>query len=97
MSALTKTADAQANLQEQFDRRKCKREDARQAAARIVREATEDRTPWIQTAPLSIITASGWPSSLLPESPREALVSGAASKALRAMAFSDLDHVGSFC
>jgi hypothetical protein len=28
MSALTKTADAQANLQEQFDGHKCEREEA---------------------------------------------------------------------
>jgi hypothetical protein len=28
MSALTRTLDAQANLQEQFDRHKCKAEDA---------------------------------------------------------------------
>ena len=43
MSALSKTTDAQANLQEQFDRHKCEREDASQAAARIVKEATENR------------------------------------------------------
>ena len=42
MSALTRTADAQANLQEQFDRHKCKREDASQTAVRIVGEATKD-------------------------------------------------------
>jgi hypothetical protein len=28
MTALAKTADAQANMQEQFDRHKCNREDA---------------------------------------------------------------------
>src|SRR6266478_5893683 len=33
MSALTRTSDAQANLQEQFDRHKCKPEDANQPAA----------------------------------------------------------------
>jgi hypothetical protein len=43
MSALTRTADAQAYLQEQFDRHKCKREDASQTALRIVREATEGK------------------------------------------------------
>jgi len=42
MSALTRTADAQANLQEQFDRHKCKREDASQTAERFVGEATKD-------------------------------------------------------
>ena len=42
MTALTKTADAQASLQDLFDRHKCKRKDASQAAARIVREATKD-------------------------------------------------------
>jgi hypothetical protein len=30
MSALTRNADAQASLQEQFDRHKCEREDAKQ-------------------------------------------------------------------
>jgi len=30
ITALTKTADAQANLQEQFDRHKCKRDDPSQ-------------------------------------------------------------------
>jgi hypothetical protein len=33
MRALTRTADAQANLQEQFDRHKCEREDATRGAA----------------------------------------------------------------
>lgn len=42
LSALTKTADAQANMQEQFDRHKCKRLDESQNALRVVREATED-------------------------------------------------------
>jgi hypothetical protein len=42
MTALAKTAEAQASLQEQFDRHKCERQDASQAAARIVREATEE-------------------------------------------------------
>jgi hypothetical protein len=32
LSALTKTADAQKNIQEQFDRHKCRREDASQTA-----------------------------------------------------------------
>ena len=42
VTELAKTSEAQANMQEQFDRHKCKREDASQAAARIVREATKD-------------------------------------------------------
>lgn len=33
MTALTRTADAQASLQEQFDRHKCEREVAKQASA----------------------------------------------------------------
>ena len=33
MSALTRNADTQASLQEQFDRHKCEREDAKQASA----------------------------------------------------------------
>lgn len=33
MSALTRNADAQASLQEQFDRHKCEREDTKQASA----------------------------------------------------------------
>jgi hypothetical protein len=35
MSALRRTADAQASLQEQFDRHKCVREDSRQTSARV--------------------------------------------------------------
>jgi hypothetical protein len=35
MSALRRTADAQANLQEQFDRHKCQPDDSSQAAARV--------------------------------------------------------------
>ena len=35
--------DAQWGMNLQFTEHKCKREDASQAAARIVREATEDR------------------------------------------------------
>jgi len=43
MSSLSKTADAQANLQQQFDTHKCKPIDSSQNALRIVREATEDK------------------------------------------------------
>jgi hypothetical protein len=39
--ALTKTADAQANLQEQFDRHNCKPLDSSRNALRIVRGASE--------------------------------------------------------
>ena len=35
--------DAEAEMRAAFDAHKCKPEDASQAAARIVREATEDR------------------------------------------------------
>ena len=35
MSALRRTADAQANLQEQFDRHKCEPEESGQAAALV--------------------------------------------------------------
>ena len=35
--------NAQSDIQEQFNAHKCKAEDASQAAARIVREATESR------------------------------------------------------
>ncbi len=35
MSALRRTADAQASLQEQFDRHKCVPEDSSQASARV--------------------------------------------------------------
>jgi len=35
MSALRRTADAQASLQEQFDRHKCVREDSSQTSARV--------------------------------------------------------------
>jgi hypothetical protein len=35
MSALRRTADAQASLQEQFDRHKCEPEDSSQASARV--------------------------------------------------------------
>jgi hypothetical protein len=35
MSALKRTADAQASLQEQFDRHKCEPEDSSQAVARV--------------------------------------------------------------
>jgi hypothetical protein len=35
MSALKRTADAQASLQEQFNRHKCEPLDSRQAAARV--------------------------------------------------------------
>ena len=38
MTALAKTKDAQANLQQQFDLHRCQREDASQAAARIGRD-----------------------------------------------------------
>lgn len=43
LSALTKTSDAQTNMQQQFDAHKCKRLDASQNAVRVVREATEDQ------------------------------------------------------
>jgi hypothetical protein len=36
-----RTVEGQSTIQEQFDKHKCEREDASQAAARIVREATE--------------------------------------------------------
>jgi len=47
MSALRRTADAQASLQEQFDRHKCVREDSSQPTARVpadilLREEPED-------------------------------------------------------
>jgi hypothetical protein len=47
MSALKRTADAQASLQEQFDRHKCVREDSSQTSARVpadilLREEPED-------------------------------------------------------
>ena len=42
LTALKRVADAQASLRIQFTEHNCKREDASQAAARIVREATED-------------------------------------------------------
>jgi hypothetical protein len=42
MTMMGKTSGAKANLQELFDRHKCKDEDFSQAAARIVREATEN-------------------------------------------------------
>ena len=35
MSALRRTADAQASLQEQFDRHKCEPEDSSEATARV--------------------------------------------------------------
>jgi hypothetical protein len=38
LTELTKTKDAQAYIQEEFERHKCKQEDASQAAARIVNE-----------------------------------------------------------
>jgi len=41
MTTLSKLKDATENLQQQFDRHKC-REDASQAAARIASEATKD-------------------------------------------------------
>ena len=37
LTELTKTKDAQAYIQEQFERHKCKQEDASQATARIVK------------------------------------------------------------
>jgi hypothetical protein len=43
LTQLTKTSDAQTNLQEQFDRHKCKPLDSSQNALRIVRESTEDK------------------------------------------------------
>jgi hypothetical protein len=43
MESMKRVADAQWNLDLQFREHKCKREDASQAAARIVREATEDK------------------------------------------------------
>jgi hypothetical protein len=42
MESMKRIEDAQWNLDLQFREHKCKREDASQAAARIVREATED-------------------------------------------------------
>jgi len=41
VTTLSKLKDATENLQQQFDRHKC-REDASQAAARIASEATKD-------------------------------------------------------
>jgi len=43
MSSLSKPADAQANMQKQFDAHKCKPMDSSQNALRIVKEATEDK------------------------------------------------------
>jgi hypothetical protein len=42
LGSMSHLADAQESLRVQFVEHKCKREDASQAAARIVREATED-------------------------------------------------------
>jgi hypothetical protein len=41
LESMKRVADAQWNLDLQFKEHKCKREDASQAAARIVKEATE--------------------------------------------------------
>ncbi len=42
MTAMKKVSDAQESLRVQFTEHKCKPEDASQAAARIVKEATDD-------------------------------------------------------
>jgi hypothetical protein len=38
MSALTRTADAQASLQEQFDRHKCEREESSHPLGQVMRK-----------------------------------------------------------
>jgi len=45
MSALKRTADAQASLQEQFDRHKCEPEDASQAPARVITDVLRRQEP----------------------------------------------------
>jgi hypothetical protein len=42
MTAMKRVSDAQGSLRVQFTEHKCKREDASQTAARIVKEATDD-------------------------------------------------------
>jgi hypothetical protein len=42
LESMKRVADAQWNLDLQFKEHKCRREDASEAAARIVREATKD-------------------------------------------------------
>jgi hypothetical protein len=43
MSSMRRVADAQESLRVQLTEHKCKREDASQAAVRIVKEAAEDK------------------------------------------------------
>jgi hypothetical protein len=45
MSALRRTADAQASLQERFDRHKCEPRDSSQAAARVTADALLRQEP----------------------------------------------------
>jgi hypothetical protein len=43
LTEMAKASEANANLQDQFDRHKCKRLDESQNALRVVREATEGK------------------------------------------------------
>lgn len=45
MSALKRTADAQASLQERFDRHECEPEDSSQAAARVTADVLLRQEP----------------------------------------------------